>query len=104
VAQQKATGAFMQIVSQQGGRLVQASSPVAAVVEIHEMTMENNVMKMRAIPGLDLPAGKPVDLKPGGYHVMLMDLKPLLSGLMRSQVVQIHECLSISGSLGVVSI
>jgi hypothetical protein len=39
------------------------------------MTMENNVMKMRAIPGLALPAGKAVELKPGGYHVMLMDLK-----------------------------
>lgn len=75
VAQQKATGAFMQIVSQQGGRLVQASSPVAGVVEIHEMAMENNVMKMRAVAGLDLPAGKAVELKPGGYHVMLMDLK-----------------------------
>ena len=81
VAQQKSTGAFMQIVSPQGGRLVQASSPVACVVEIHEMAMENNVMKMRAIPGLDLPAGKTVELKPGGYHVMLMDLKqPLKKG------------------------
>jgi len=37
--------------------------------------MDNNVMKMRAVPGLDLPAGKAVELKPGGYHVMLMDLK-----------------------------
>lgn len=64
VAQQKATGAFMQIVSQQGDRLVQASSPVAGVVEIHEMVMENNVMKMWAIPGLDLPAAKAVELKP----------------------------------------
>jgi copper(I)-binding protein len=48
---------------------------VAGVVEIHERAMENNVQKMRAIPGLALPAGKPVELKPGGYHVMLMDLK-----------------------------
>ena len=39
------------------------------------MTMEKDVMKMRAVPGLDLPAGKAVELKPGGYHVMLMDLK-----------------------------
>ena len=75
VPQQKATGAFMQIVSAQGGKLVQASSPIAGVVEIHEMVMDNNVMKMRAIPGLDLPAGRAVELKPGGYHVMLMDLK-----------------------------
>lgn len=78
VPQQKATGAFMQVTSTQGGKLVSASSPVAGVVEIHEMAMEGNVMKMRAIPGLDLPAGKAVELKPGGYHVMLMDLKQAL--------------------------
>jgi copper(I)-binding protein len=75
VAQQKATGLFAQITSTAGGKLVSASSPVAGVVEIHEMTMEGSTMKMRAIPGLDLPAGKTVELKPGGYHVMLMDLK-----------------------------
>mgnify|MGYP000997398987 CR=1 FL=1 len=39
------------------------------------MVMANNVMKMSPVPGLDLPAGKAVELKPGGYHVMLMDLK-----------------------------
>ncbi len=77
VAQQKATGAFMQLTSAQG-ELVSAKSPVAGVVEIHEMAMEGSVMKMRAVPGLDLPAGKAVDLKPGGYHVMLMDLKQQL--------------------------
>ena len=79
VAQQKATGMFAQITSKAGGKLVSASSPVAGVVEIHEMAMDGNVMKMRALPaGLDLPAGKAVDLKPGGYHVMLMDLKQQL--------------------------
>jgi copper(I)-binding protein len=78
VAQQKATGLFAQVTSTNGGKLVAASSPVAGVVEIHEMAMEGSVMKMRAIPGLDLPAGKPVDLKPGGYHVMLMQLKQQL--------------------------
>lgn len=84
VAGQKATGAFLQITSATGGKLVSASSPVAGVVEIHEMTMEGNVMKMRALPkGLDLPAGKAVALKPGGLHVMLMDLKqPLKAGDM----------------------
>jgi len=75
VAQQKATGMFAQITSSTGGKLVSASSPVAGVVEIHEMTMDGNVMKMRAVAGLELPAGKPVELKPGGYHLMLMDLK-----------------------------
>jgi copper(I)-binding protein len=78
VAQQKASGAFMQITSASGGRLVAASSPVAGVVEIHEMAMDGNVMKMRAIPGLALPAGKAVELKPGGHHVMLMELKQAL--------------------------
>lgn len=78
VAQQKASGAFMQITSAGGGRLVGASSPVAGVVEIHEMAMDGNVMKMRAIPGLPLPAGQAVELKPGGHHVMLMDLKQAL--------------------------
>ena len=82
VPQQKATGLFAQITSAQGGRLVSASSPAAGVVEIHEMSMDGNVMKMRALPnGLDLPAGKPVALKPGGYHLMLLDLKqPLKTG------------------------
>ncbi len=75
VAPQKATGAFMSITSAQGGKLVAASSPVAGIVEIHEMAMSGNVMKMQAIPELALPAGQPVKLEPGGYHVMLMDLK-----------------------------
>jgi hypothetical protein len=79
VAQQKATGAFFSITAARGGKLVSAASPVAGVVEIHEMSMDGGVMKMRALPGgLDLPAGKVVELKPGGYHVMLMDLKTAL--------------------------
>lgn len=76
---QKATGAFMTLTAKDGAKLVSASSPVAGVTEVHEMKMEGDVMKMRAIPGgLDLPAGKAVELKPGGYHVMLMDLKAAL--------------------------
>ena len=75
VAGQKATGMFGQVTSTTGGKLVAASSPMAGVVEIHEMAMDGNVLKMRAVSGLELPAGKAVDLKPGGYHVMLMDLK-----------------------------
>ena len=75
VAQQKATGAFMQLTAKADSKLVEVKSPVAGVVEIHEMAMDNNVMKMRQIPGLALPAGKAVELKPGGYHVMLLDLK-----------------------------
>lgn len=82
VAQQKSSGLFFSITSAKGGRLVSASSPVAGVAEIHEMSMQGDVMKMRALPdGLALPAGKAVDLSPGGYHVMLLDLKqPLKTG------------------------
>ena len=81
VAQQRTTGLFAQITSAQGGRLVSVTSPLAGVVEIHEMKMEGDVMRMRAVPALELPAGKSVALKPGGYHVMLMDLKqPLKAG------------------------
>jgi copper(I)-binding protein len=76
---QKASGAFMKLTARDNLRLVSASSPVAGVTEVHEMKMEGDVMKMRAIPGLDLPAGKTVELKPGGYHVMLLDLKAPLA-------------------------
>ena len=75
VPAQKATGAFMQVTSLQDARLVEVRSPLADVVEIHEMKMENDVMRMRAVPGIDLPAGQRVDLKSGGYHIMLIDIK-----------------------------
>ncbi len=75
---QKATGAFMKIMAKDGAKLVGAASPVAGVAEVHEMKMDGDVMKMRAVPALDLPPGKTVELKPGGYHVMLMDLKAAL--------------------------
>ena len=74
VAQQKATGAFMRLESAQDTKLVGASSPLTATVEVHEMLMQDNVMKMREVPAIEVPAGKPVDLKPGGYHIMLMNL------------------------------
>lgn len=75
VPQQKATGAFMQLQAAKSSKLVSASSPLTPAVEVHEMAMQDNVMKMRQVPAVDLPAGKTVELKPGGYHVMLMDLK-----------------------------
>jgi copper(I)-binding protein len=75
VPQQTTTGAFMTITSVQGGKLVSASSPIAASVEVHEMKMAGDVMKMRPVDALTLPAGKPVELKAGGYHMMLLGLK-----------------------------
>lgn len=76
---QKGTGAFMKLTAPQGARLVSASSPAAGVTEVHEMKLDGDVMRMRAVPVLELPAGKPVELKPGGFHVMLLDLKAPLA-------------------------
>ena len=72
---QKATGAFMNLTAKKATRLVGIKTDAAAVAEVHEMTMDKDVMRMRPIPVLDLPAGQTVSLKPGGYHVMLMNLK-----------------------------
>ncbi len=81
VPAQKATGAFMTLSSKAGVRIVGASSPAAGVTELHSMVVENGVMKMRPIESLAVPAGGSVELKPGGYHVMLMQLKgPVTEG------------------------
>ena len=76
---QKATGAFMKITAPQATRLVGVSTPVAGVAEVHEMKMDGGVMKMRAMPALELPGNQTIELKPGGYHLMLMDLKAPLA-------------------------
>jgi len=80
VPKQQASGAFMQLSADKDTRLIAAQSPVANVVEIHEMVMDNNIMKMRQIPGLDIVPGRVLELKPGGFHVMLIDLKQQLKG------------------------
>lgn len=78
---QRSSGAFMRLTAPEATRLVRVETPAAGVAEVHEMKMEGDVMKMRAVPVLDLPAGKTVELKSGGYHVMLTDLKaPLVKG------------------------
>ena len=76
---QKASGAFMTLTAKAATRLVSIATPVAGLAQVHEMKLDGDVMRMRALPeGLDLPAGKPVALAPGGNHVMLMDLKAAL--------------------------
>lgn len=78
---QSATGAFMELTSATPTALVGVATPAAKASEIHTMSMDNGVMRMRAIPSLSLPAGKTVELKPGGYHLMLMELTgPLHDG------------------------
>lgn len=71
----QATGAFMELVSKQDARLVEVRSPAAGIIEIHQMSMQGDRMMMSAVESLDLPAGKPVALASGGYHIMMMDLK-----------------------------
>lgn len=76
---QTATAAYMRITARDGARLLEVSSPAAGMTQIHEMKMDGNVMTMRALSGgLDLPAGKTVQLQPGGHHLMLLDLKTVL--------------------------
>ena len=78
---QKATGAFMTLTASAPLQLVGVASPAAGVAEVHEMAMQGEVMRMRAIPSLALPAGQAVELKPGGHHLMLLDLKqPIKAG------------------------
>ncbi|HWI82784.1 copper chaperone PCu(A)C [Ramlibacter sp.] len=75
VAGQQGTGAFMKITAPRPMQLVAAETPVAGTAEVHEMKLEGDVMKMRAIAQLELPAGRTIELRPGGHHLMLMDLK-----------------------------
>jgi copper(I)-binding protein len=73
--------AYVTIVSPTPDRLVSVSSPVAKKTELHTMEMAGMVMKMRPVAGLDIPAGQPVALKPGGEHIMLIGLEhPLREG------------------------
>ena len=72
---QQSTGAFMALTAPTAMKLVSVTTPAAGIVEVHEMKMDGDIMRMREVPQLELPAGKTVALKPGGLHVMLMDLK-----------------------------
>ena len=97
---QMGTGAFMQITAKAGMQLVGVSSPVAGVGEVHEMKMEGDIMKMRAVPALDLPAGKTIELKPGGYHVMLLDLKqPLLKDSKIPLILTLKDAKGVQSKL-----
>ena len=100
---QKATGVFMTLTAKTDTRLVGVSTSVAGVAEVHEMKMDNNVMQMRALPdGLALPAGKAVALQPGGYHVMLMDLKlPLQKDTTIPLTLRFKDAKGVESSLDI---
>ena len=73
--------AYLTLVSPAGDRLTGVASSAAAQAQLHEMTNDIGVMQMREVPAIDLPPGKPVTLKPGGLHIMMMGLKhPLQPG------------------------
>ncbi|QRK82274.1 copper chaperone PCu(A)C [Pseudomonas granadensis] len=74
VSTQTASGAFMTLTADSDSKLLSVASPVAKDVQIHEMTMKNDVMSMGPVKSVDLPAGKAVAFDPNGYHVMLMGL------------------------------
>ena len=78
VANQTTTGAFMRITAQKDVRLTGARSPVAGMVEVHEMKMDEGIMRMRPVDDLQLKAGQTVELKSGGFHLMMMGLKQRL--------------------------
>jgi len=100
---QKGTGAFMNLTAKEATRLVGVSSPAAGVAEVHEMKLENDIMKMRAVPILDLPAGQTVQLKPGGYHIMLMDLKtPLAKGGTMPMTLRFKDAKGVESKLDLV--
>ena len=74
VPQQTATGAYMRITSTDATTLVGVRTTAAPISEVHEMKMEDNVMKMRKVDSIAIQPGKALELSPGGFHVMLMDL------------------------------
>ncbi|MDF3854118.1 DUF1775 domain-containing protein [Paracoccus pantotrophus] len=97
-------GGFLTIAN--GGdedRLVAAHADFAGRTEIHEMAMEGEVMRMRELPdGLAIPAGATVELKPGGYHLMFMELKqPLVEGEMVNVTLSFEKAGEVSLPLAV---
>lgn len=89
---QKVAGVYMQLRSDVQARLVGVKTDAAKTAEVHQMSHEGGVMRMRRLESLDLPAGKTVTLAPGGYHLMLLDiLRPLKAGERVSVTLVLDE-------------
>ena len=98
---QGASGAFMILTAPRGATLEGVSSP-AATAELHEMAMEGDVMRMRPLASLALPAGRAVALKPGGVHVMLLGLKaPLTAGASVPLVLRVRDAKGVESTVEV---
>ena len=98
---QSGTGAFMKLNAPSGARLVGISTPAAGVAEVHEMKMEGDVMKMREVKGgVELPPRQTVEFSPGGYHVMLMDLKqPITKGSSVPLTLRFEDARGVKSAL-----
>jgi len=98
---QSGTGAFMKLSAPSGARLVGASTPAAGVAEVHEMKMDGDTMRMREVQGgLALPPRQTVELKPSGYHLMLMDLKqPMAKGATVPMTLRFEDAKGVKSTL-----
>ena len=102
VAGQDSSGAYMTLTAREPLTLVGADTPAAGIVEIHEMKMEGDVMKMNAAESLPLAPGKPLQLGPGGYHFMLMDLKaPFKPGSRIAMTLHFRDAKGMARQLAV---
>lgn len=99
---QQGGGAFMTLTASEDLQLVGGSTPLAGVTEVHEMVMDGDVMRMRPLDTLTLPAGQAVELKPGGLHVMFMQLKqPLTEGMEVPLTLQLRNSQGQASELSV---
>jgi copper(I)-binding protein len=102
VAGQDSTGAYMTLTAREPLTLLGAETPAAGIVEIHEMKMVGDVMKMRAAETLPLAPGQPLRLGPGGYHLMLMDLKaPFKAGTTIAMTLRFRDAKGVEKRLPV---
>lgn len=101
--------AYLTLVSPTGDRLTGVASPAAATAQLHEMTNDRGVMKMREVPSIDLPPGQKVTLKPGGLHIMMMGLKhplrpgqsvPLTLSFEKSGTREVNAAIGKVGAMG----
>ena len=100
VAGQQSAAGYMTLTASEPMQLIGITTPAADTAEVHQMKMEGDIMRMRAVPQLDLPAGQPVELKPGGYHVMLMELKqPLTPGMTIPMTLLLRDAKGVASKL-----